>query len=229
MIQWVQVTAGRGPAECGWVVARILECIKKEATEFNLKVELLDAVQEDSRANSLKSVLLALEGENVTDFLSTWLGTIQWIGESPFRPLHKRKNWFVGVNALVPSESHLWSETDLKFETMRSSGPGGQHVNKTETAVRVTHLRLGLSATAREERSQYLNRKLALSRLAQTIKNKEEIDRLASQTEKWQQHNVLERGNSVRTYEGRQFKLRNESIENPSSRGTRKSSRSRKT
>ena len=154
------------------------------------------------------SALLALEGEATSKFVNEWVGTIQWVGESPFRPHHKRKNWYVGVEVLNPPESHEWREKDIKFESMRASGPGGQHVNKSETAIRATHVPTGLTAIAQEERSQYLNKKLALSRLVQLIKDKELGTKRESRMERWQQHNMLERGNPTRTYEGKQFKLR---------------------
>ena len=70
-----------------------------------------------------------------------------------------------------PEESAALFENEMKFQTMRSTGPGGQNVNKTETAVRVTHLPTGISVVAQEERSQYLNKKLAIAKLLSLLQS----------------------------------------------------------
>jgi len=194
---WLQITSGRGPEECCLVVAKVLQCIIAEGKEHNLEVSVLETVPGE-KPHTLKSALLAVEGENASEFVSHWSGTVQWIGKSPFRPHHKRKNWFAGVESLNPPEPHLWSEKDVKIETMRASGPGGQHVNKTESAVRITHLPTGLTAIAKEERSQHLNRKLAETRLAELIRQKKDQENLRHRQERWSQHNRLERGNPIR-------------------------------
>ena len=160
MSVWLQVTSGRGPEECEWVAARVVEKLQEEGKAENLKVRVLESVKGD-RSATLRSALLSVEGENSDDFSNNWQGTIQWIGQSMFRLRHKRKNWFVGVEKICAPEASFWAEKDLRIDVMRSSGPGGQHVNKTESAVRVTHVPTGMSAIAREERSQALNRKLA--------------------------------------------------------------------
>ena len=89
---------------------------------------------------------------------------------------------------------------------MKASGPGGQHVNKTNTAVRVTHKSTGLIAKAQEERSQYMNKKLALARLLKLIEQKQYDTEKGVQQNRWEMHNDLERGNSVRVFHGANFK-----------------------
>ena len=90
----------------------------------------------------------------------------------------------------------------MRIETLRASGPGGQHVNRTESAVRVTHLPTGLSAMAQEERSQHLNRRLALARLAALFAERADKQVRAAEDQRWRQHTQLERGNAVRVYRG---------------------------
>jgi peptide chain release factor len=95
-----------------------------------------------------------------------------------------------------------WNERELSIETLRASGPGGQHVNRTESAVRVTHRPTGLSVLAQEERSQHLNRRLALARLAALLAERAEQQSRAAEDQRWRQHTQLERGNAVRIYRG---------------------------
>ena len=205
MIQWLQITSGRGPEECCRVTALLVQRIAEDAKAQNISTHILETVP-GVKPHTLKSALLALEGEALGEFVSQWAGTIQWIGKSPFRPHHKRKNWFVRVSGLNPPQAHQWSDREIRFETMRASGPGGQHVNKNETAVRVIHLPTRMTALAQEERSQHLNRKLALSRLAELLREAEAKYMLGKQKERWDQHNRLERGNPIRIYEGEELK-----------------------
>jgi len=91
---------------------------------------------------------------------------------------------------------------------MRTSSPGGQHVNRTESAVRITHVPTGTVALAREERSQHRNRSLALARLAATLDGRERKAGRAAERERWSRHDALERGNPIRVYVGERFTRR---------------------
>jgi peptide chain release factor len=96
---------------------------------------------------------------------------------------------------------------DLRFEAYRASGPGGQHVNKTNSAVRVTHSPTGLTATAQEERSQHQNKALAIARLAAILASHDRAAKAKVRSNRWSQHNQLIRGDERRTYEGMSFRL----------------------
>lgn len=85
---------------------------------------------------------------------------------------------------------------------MRSSGPGGQHVNTTESGVRVVHVPTGIRVIAREERSQSLNRKLSLARLNKLLEQKAAFRQRDANKEKWGAHNRLQRGNPIRVFKG---------------------------
>ncbi|MBF0411954.1 MAG: peptide chain release factor H [Desulfamplus sp.] len=204
MISWLQITSGRGPDECCWVCCQVVKQIIIEALSKDYKANILETIP-SAAPDSFRSALIAVEGEDIQRFISSWEGTILWIGKSMFRPNHKRKNWFIGVNSLNPPEEKDLKSGEVKVECMRSSGAGGQHVNKTESAVRVTHIPTGLVAIAKEERSQHLNRKLALSRLYEKLKQEKDGMKLKHQQERWSHHNELERGNPLRIYEGKDF------------------------
>lgn len=204
---WMQITSGRGPEECCWVVARVFERVMKEAKDHGIQAEALDVIPGEER-DTMKSVLLAIEGDGLDAFCRRWEGTLLWICASPFRPRHKRKNWYISISHLAPPDPVLFSEKDVRVETMRASGPGGQHVNKTSSAVRITHVPTGLVAMAQEERSQHQNRKLAMARVAQMLRDRENNQIRSTQQQLWDLHNSLERGNPVRTFEGPDFRER---------------------
>jgi peptide chain release factor len=135
---------------------------------------------------------------------------VQWIGKSRFRPGHKRQNWFVGVSLAPEPEAFAdLNEADIEYQAMRASGPGGQHVNKTDSAVRALHRPSGLVATAQEQRSQHANRKLARLKLAIMLEEQRGQSQNEALRAKWQSHRELERGNPVRVYVGTRFELRN--------------------
>ncbi len=204
---WLLISAGQGPAECQWVVERLTGALRAEAQAAGLSARLVDETAGDR--NLPRSTLVALVGDGSAEFAHSFEGTVQWIGTSPFRPKHKRKNWFVGVFALPPPEEATSVDAkDVTFQTMKASGPGGQHVNATDSAVRATHAPSGMVVVAREERSQHANRRLALIKLAAALSQRQQGQAAAQDQERWQQHHGVERGNPVRVYEGAKFRRR---------------------
>lgn len=204
---WIQISSGKGPDECELAVSLFLKSYQNECKNKGIITTVIDAVAGNILGN-LKSVLLSLECQAQEEFNHTINGTVLWICKSPYRPNHKRKNWFINIEAFQSTEKLNFSEKDVSFESMRSSGPGGQNVNKVETAVRAIHIPTGLTVTANEERSQYMNKKLALGRLSNLIKAKNDEDSSSHKKTMWMQHNDLERGNPVRIYESLDFKLK---------------------
>lgn len=99
-------------------------------------------------------------------------------------------------------------DEDIDFQTMRASGPDGQHVNNTDSAMRATHRPTGMVSTAQEQRSQHANRKLAKLKLAIMLEERRTGALKDAQVEQWSSHQNLERGNPVRTYTGPLFKLK---------------------
>ena len=205
----LHLTSGKGPAECCWVVAQLAQAFVREGTQEGVTCEALHAEDHGAQEGFAASLLLRVSGEAASAFAQARTGTIQWVGDSPFRAGHRRRNWFVGV-AVAPSPESVpdLRDDDIAFQTMRASGPGGQHVNKTDSAVRATHRPTGLVATAQEQRSQHANRKLAKLKLAILLEERRSRAGDQARQEHWSAHQNLERGNPVRTYTGPLFRLK---------------------
>lgn len=201
----IQITAGRGPAECTWVVAQVLKKMLDEAKEFNLKCLVIEREQ-GVENGTLESAIIKLEGKAIHEFVNLWIGTIQWIGQSQFRKFHKRKNWFIGVFEIPPISESQIDESDIHYQAMRSSGAGGQHVNKVSSAIRATHIPTGISTVCMDSRSQHQNKKTARERLLLKLEE-EEIKKLKSQFQTtWMNQTQVQRGNPIRVFEGSDFK-----------------------
>ena len=194
----IQITSGRGPVECCRVVAKVEELLLKEARKIGIAIEVLEHKKGDLEGTLLSATLLA-QGKNLEAFVKGWQGTVQWIAQSPYRKFHKRENWFVGVAIFDVQELMKWNPKEVVFETCRASGPGGQNVNKVETAVRGTHIPSGIQVLASDSRSQLQNKKLCLERLEAKVLAWETEQLMNQQQSQWQEHNILERGNPVRT------------------------------
>lgn len=194
---YLQITSGRGPAECCRVVALVLEKILVQARKLGLVAEVIE--REEGEINrTLFSAIVSLEGNKAEEIIDEWEGSIQWIAQSPYRIYHKRKNWFVGVKSFTPSELSDIDARYITYQTLRSSEPGGQHVNKTESAVRATHAPSGLSVTASDQRSQMQNKKLATERLLIKLSAWNEEQMMQESQANWDNHNNLQRGNPVK-------------------------------
>ena len=203
--KYLQITAGRGPAECTWVVAQVLKKLLDEAQEKDLKTTILDREKGDENG-TIASVLIQIDGKDATNFCKSWLGTIQWIGKSTFRKFNQRKNWFIGIFEVSQVKGNEIELKDIQYQAMRSSGAGGQHVNKVSSAIRATHLPTGISVVAMDSRSQHQNKKWATDRLIQKLEVNN-LEMLKSQTQNhWNNQLLVERGNPVRTFEGSDFK-----------------------
>lgn len=204
---WLQITAGQGPSECAIAVSKLARHIMQVAEKQRLKATMIEA-NKAAVAGGMLSALIGVEGASCREFARGWQGTVQWICESPLRPSHKRKNWFVGVDVIEPvnDAAPIIASKDVAFETMRASGPGGQHVNKTESAVRATHLPTGLVVISRDERSQHRNKKLALARLAVLLAQQKEMQLAGNRESQWHKHTELERGNPIKVFAGMNFK-----------------------
>ncbi|SMP03130.1 peptide chain release factor H [Chryseobacterium profundimaris] len=205
MEKLIQITSGRGPLECQWVVAKMLKVFLDEAKDNTINYEIIHREEGDENL-TLKSVTILLKSKELNGFLKNWLGSICWIGKSTFRKLHKRSNWFIGIFELEEWEKINFNEKDIRFQTARSQGSGGQNVNKVNTAVRATHIPTGLSVFAQDSRSQLENKKLSISRLKEKVLEQNISMLQKRMQDTWNNHLQVQRGNPVRTFSGTDFK-----------------------
>ena len=194
----IQLSSGQGPAECELAVGRLFEELKKEYPDIKM---LSSHVSRYSKEGCYTSILFYTEYD-----LSGLEGTVLWICKSPYRENHKRKNWYVDVS-IIPEAEESAEDAQIRFERFHCGGKGGQNVNKVETGVRLTHIATGISVTSTAERSQYLNRKKALTKLNAILQQKEQDNHQKQADSAWREHNRIIRGNPVRTYQGKGFKL----------------------
>lgn len=199
---YIQITSGRGPVECSRVVVLVMQKIIEDAHRSGLSAEIVE-YEDSPQDGCMLSATLVVTGKDTDTFVKEWEGSILWIAQrNPYRPWHRRKNWFVGVNSFMPLTTTVVNERDITYTTLCSSGPGGQNVNKVETAVRATHHPTGISIVASDLRSQTQNKRLAHERLLLKL-SKMEYKRISIQTHTvWMNHNMLERGNPVKTFKG---------------------------
>lgn len=194
----VQISAGQGPEECQIAVGKLYQSLKDEFKDLEMV-----SCKEGRNKGSYHSILFITEQD-----LSFLEGSIQWIWKSRVRPGHKRKNWFVDVST-IPEKEEVEDTADYRIEKFHSGGKGGQNVNKVESGVRVIHIPTCIAVVSTEERSQYLNKQKALKRLQAILDTMKKDTEAKQVNQAWREHNKIIRGNPVRIYEGKEFRLVN--------------------
>lgn len=200
------LTSGRGPAECRIALANVLACMEHEAASCGLDLDVAHGPGGDKHGPA--SAIAVIHGDAARTFARRWLGSILWVAPSPVRPHHKRKNWFVGILELppLPTLVNTLQPAEIRYETFRAGGPGGQHQNKTESAVRAIHTPTGLAVVSRDARSQHRNKALALERLAALLASAADLNAKGDRDETHASHGAFERGNPTRRFTGPSFK-----------------------
>lgn len=202
MKKYIQITAGRGPVEC----ARAVTLVAKEMLKANPTMRLVESEPHNAEPGCFMSMTFSIEGEQtaITAMANEWEGTVLYRATAnSYRPGHKRRNWFVGVNFIDELELPEVKDSDIRYECCRSGGHGGQNVNKVETAVRATHIPSGTSVRCSDERSQSQNKSLARERLLLKLYDMVKSLQDSANKEAWLNHTELVRGNPVKVFFGK--------------------------
>lgn len=190
-----QISSGQGPAECELGAAKFLEYLTR-----HYQITVLET-SGGYNEGTFRSVRLSTDED-----LSQYEDSVQWVCRSPYRPAHKRKNWFLDFSACQTAGTEEFDPEQVRFETFRSGGKGGQNVNKVESGVRAIYLPTGQAVECTEERSQYANKQKAVARLREIIKQRNLTEQATAKNADWRCHTSLERGNAGAVFVGMEFR-----------------------
>lgn len=197
----VSIHAGAGGTEsCDWA-EMLFRMYARWAERNGFEVEVQDLQAGDEAGLSRATFLL--RGENAYGYARAERGVHRLVRISPFDSNKRRHTSFCSVDVIAEIEDDIdldIQEEDLRIDTYRSSGKGGQHVNKTDSAVRITHLPSGIVVACQNERSQLKNKSAAMKTLKSRLYEKMQDEKRAEMEKFYGEKNEIGWGNQIRSY-----------------------------
>jgi peptide chain release factor 2 len=198
---FLDIQAGAGGTEAQDWAQMLLRMYLKWADAHGIKTEIID--QSDGEVAGIKGVTISMTGDYAYGWLRTETGVHRLVRKSPFDSGNRRHTSFASVFVSPEIDDDIDIEinpADLRTDVYRSSGAGGQHVNKTESAVRITHVPTGIVAACQSERSQHKNRSTAMKMLKAKLYELEFNKRNAAAKVLEDSKSDVSWGNQIRSY-----------------------------
>lgn len=202
---FVSINSGAGGTESQDWASMLLRMYLRFCEREGFKVDILD--YQSGEEAGIKSATLLVRGHKAYGFLKTEAGIHRLVRISPFDANKRRHTSFAALTATPEADDEKIDikEEELKIDTYRAGGAGGQHVNKTESAVRITHIPTGIVVQCQNERSQGQNKQTAIKMLKAKLLEKQETDRQAKEAAI--EKKKIEWGSQIRSYVLHPYKM----------------------
>ena len=198
---YLQINAGAGGTESQDWADMLLRMYARWAERRGYKVETVEYAAGDQAG--IKSATLLIKGENAYGYAKTESGVHRLVRISPYDSSARRHTSFSSVWVYPVIDDDIDIEinpSDLKIDTYRASGAGGQHVNTTDSAVRITHQPTGIVVASQNDRSQHKNRATAMNMLKARLFEREMVEREAAASGEYQEKSEIGWGHQIRSY-----------------------------